>query len=76
MFLISLVVQKEIMFCGDTAQTIAKGVEFRFSDLKFIFHHAKSIPLNKFSILKQEPLFKTLNVKKYYNEIMINIIKL
>jgi hypothetical protein len=30
-------VEKNIFFCGDTAQTIAKGVGFRFFDLRQIF---------------------------------------
>ena len=29
--------EKNIIFCGDTAQTIAKGVGFRFYDLKQVF---------------------------------------
>lgn len=36
---------KNVFFCGDTAQTIAKGVGFRFYDLKDIFSNQQvSIP--------------------------------
>lgn len=35
--LLSLVVETGVFFCGDSAQTIAKGVEFRFSDIKRMF---------------------------------------
>jgi superfamily I DNA/RNA helicase len=39
------VTNKNVFFCGDTAQTIAKGVGFRFYDLKDIFDNKKvSIP--------------------------------
>ena len=30
-------VERNIFFCGDTAQTIAKGIGFRFYDLKSVF---------------------------------------
>jgi len=32
-----LMTDRNIFFCGDTAQTIAKGVGFRFYDMKKIF---------------------------------------
>lgn len=35
--LFMVLVEKNIFFCGDTAQTIAKGVGFRFFDLKSVF---------------------------------------
>jgi superfamily I DNA/RNA helicase len=35
------VTNKNVFFCGDTAQTIAKGVGFRFHDLKDIFDNKK-----------------------------------
>ena len=34
--------EKNIFFTGDTAQTIAKGVGFRFYDLKTIFDKSGS----------------------------------
>ena len=43
MFLISLISKEEIVFCGDTAQTISKGMDFRFSDLKKLFFHYNEI---------------------------------
>lgn len=30
-----------LVFCGDTCQTIARGVEFRFADLMSLFHRLK-----------------------------------
>jgi len=51
------------MYCGDTAQTIAKGIDFRFSDLKKLFYHGKKISENKkFPMLQKELQFKILNV--------------
>ena len=35
--LLMLMTERNIFFCGDTAQTIAKGVGFRFYDLKSVF---------------------------------------
>lgn len=37
-FLLSKMVTNNIFYCGDTAQAITKGVDFRFEDLKFIFN--------------------------------------
>jgi superfamily I DNA/RNA helicase len=39
--LLVTIVNKNVFFCGDTAQTIAKGVGFRFYDLKRIFENKK-----------------------------------
>ena len=33
----------QIMFAGDTCQTISQGVNFRFADLKSIFHYENEI---------------------------------
>ena len=41
LFLLSLLSLEQIVFCGDTAQTISKGLEFRFSDLKKLFFYYK-----------------------------------
>ncbi|CDW90518.1 lupus brain antigen [Stylonychia lemnae] len=37
LFLLTSITEKNIFFCGDTAQTIAKGVGFRFYNLKTVF---------------------------------------
>lgn len=37
-FLLSKMVTNNIFYCGDTAQAITKGVDFRFEDIKFIFN--------------------------------------
>lgn len=34
--------EKNIFYCGDTAQTIAKGLGFRFFDLKNVFKNQDS----------------------------------
>eukprot|EP00347_Sterkiella_histriomuscorum_P003774 403362997 len=39
LLLLTNITEKNIFFCGDTAQTIAKGVGFRFYDLKTIFRN-------------------------------------
>lgn len=36
-FLLSKITEQGIFFSGDTAQTIAKGVGFRFADLRLMF---------------------------------------
>lgn len=36
-YLLSRVAEQGVFFSGDTAQTIAKGVGFRFGDLKTMF---------------------------------------
>ena len=41
--LLMTMTERNIFFCGDTAQTIAKGVGFRFYDLKAVFSHNKDI---------------------------------
>ena len=40
--LLMTMAEKNIFFTGDTAQTIAKGVGFRFYDLKTIFDKSGS----------------------------------
>ena len=39
--LLMTLVEKNIFFSGDTAQTIAKGIGFRFYDLKAVFQKNK-----------------------------------
>lgn len=63
LFLLTLIAKEQIIFCGDTAQTIAKGVNFRFSDLKKLFFHGRSIKeSNDFPNLTKNIDFKILNV--------------
>ena len=51
-----------IFFTGDTAQTIARGISFRFEDIKSLFHHiAESNP--KVSVPKLHHL--TLNFRSH-----------
>ena len=64
LFLFTLLAKEQIIFCGDTAQTIAKGIDFRFSDLKKLFYHGKDIE-KTFSLLQKELKFKILNVFYY-----------
>jgi len=37
-FLLSKMVLNNIFYCGDTAQAITKGIDFRFDDIKYIFN--------------------------------------
>ncbi|XP_068717953.1 TPR and ankyrin repeat-containing protein 1-like [Montipora capricornis] len=37
----------EMFFTGDTAQSIMRGIAFRFDDLKTLFHHAKEAAAKK-----------------------------
>ena len=41
--LLMTMAEKNIFFTGDTAQTIAKGVGFRFYDLKTIFDESNAV---------------------------------
>ena len=40
LFLLTSVTERNVFFCGDTAQTIAKGVGFRFYDMKAVFKNS------------------------------------
>ena len=63
LFLFTLITKEQIIFCGDTAQTIAKGMDFRFSDLKKLFYFGREMSFSqKFPMLQKELQFKTLNV--------------
>jgi len=42
--LMLLVTNRNVFFCGDTAQTIAKGVSFRFFDMKPSFNFRSKVP--------------------------------
>jgi hypothetical protein len=37
-YLLSKIVSDGVFYCGDTAQAIVKGVSFRFSDIKTMYH--------------------------------------
>lgn len=39
LYLVSKIVTNGVFYCGDSAQTIAKGVNFHFSDIQKIFSH-------------------------------------
>lgn len=68
LFLLTLLAQKQIIFCGDTAQTIAKGIDFRFSDLKKLFFFGKKLEnVEKFPLVPQDLSFKILNVNYFIN---------
>lgn len=73
MFLLSLLAMNEVLFCGDTAQTIAKGVEFRFQELKGNFYHAKvmmqkkKLMISNDSTLLNAPSIKMLKVNLLYH---------
>lgn len=65
LYLFTLITKKQIVFCGDTAQTIAKGIDFRFSDLKKLFFYGKKLEnKEEFPLLNKDLSFKILNVKK------------
>jgi superfamily I DNA and RNA helicase len=36
-YLFSKMTKKDIMYCGDTAQAISKGVSFKFSEIKTLY---------------------------------------
>lgn len=38
MYLVSKIVTNGVFYCGDSAQTIAKGVNFKFGDIPQMFH--------------------------------------
>lgn len=38
MYLVSKIVTNGIFYCGDSAQTIAKGVNFKFNNIPKMFH--------------------------------------
>lgn len=63
-YLLSKTVKYGAFYSGDTAQTIAKGVGFRFSDLEGLFkkNFDKNTPLNK-PIVKQ----LTVNFRSHNN---------
>lgn len=64
-YLLAKTVKYGAFYSGDTAQTIAKGVGFRFSDLKSLFsvtHINKNTPMNK-PVVKQ----LTVNFRSHNN---------
>jgi len=55
MFLLMQVTDYHIFFSGDTAQTIAKGVGFRFCDLRQLFDHDRFQNWNSESVDLEKP---------------------
>ena len=53
LLLLSLICLNQVIFCGDTAQTIMKGLCFRFSDLKKLFHYYQEDVENLKRMLRQ-----------------------
>ena len=39
LYLVSKIASNGLFYCGDSAQTIAKGVNFKFKDIPQMFHH-------------------------------------
>ncbi|CAI2362242.1 unnamed protein product [Moneuplotes crassus] len=67
--LLLLATQQNIFFLGDTAQTIAKGVAFRFYDLKTVFSNLKYLNSNhnndKEEILEPKVIQLTKNYRSH-----------
>ncbi|CAK63357.1 unnamed protein product (macronuclear) [Paramecium tetraurelia] len=58
------ITEQGIIFCGDSAQSILKGVGFRFSDLQTIFKTSKKIGANqleKFQVFQLTKNFRSHN---------------
>ena len=53
LILLSKLASNGLYFSGDTAQNIAKGVGFRFCDLRHVFSQTKNLP---------KPIVKQLSV--------------
>lgn len=64
LYLLSRVAEQGVFFSGDTAQTIAKGVGFRFGDLRSMFdrkHFNSELKLEKPSVLQLTVNFRSHN---------------
>ncbi|CAD8100117.1 unnamed protein product [Paramecium sonneborni] len=58
------ITEQGVIFCGDTAQSILKGIGFRFSDLQTIFKTSKQIGSNqieKFQVYQLTTNFRSHN---------------
>lgn len=56
---------------GDTAQSIMRGVAFRFTDLKTLFHHAKEQRISsKHAELVVRHIFSSLDIRCTFNTFM------
>jgi len=64
--------KEQLIFCGDTAQTIAKGVNFRFSDLTTLFYQCKMMGKKQLQsqILQKQLKFKYLTVNIKINDFL------
>lgn len=67
LYLLSKIATYGAFYSGDTAQTIAKGVGFRFSDLRGLFNPIK----NDISLQLKVPVMKQLTVNfRSHNNIL------
>lgn len=57
-FLVSQITENNLFYGGDTAQSISKGVVFKFSDIKALFKPESSVRLHS----KEEPDIMQLTV--------------
>jgi superfamily I DNA/RNA helicase len=64
-YLISQLFTDGLYFSGDSAQSIQKGISFRFSDLKHMFHSSFSLPPLNFAKPKDHAL--TVNFRSHDN---------
>ena len=62
--LLLIATSQNVFFCGDTAQTIAKGVSFRFHDLKPVFINQRFAKESITNLISQETE-NVLNENKY-----------
>ncbi|CAI2383785.1 unnamed protein product [Moneuplotes crassus] len=65
--LLLLTTSENIFFCGDTAQTIAKGVAFRFHDLKPVFINQRKASnfYQRLVSSEEEKMLKAMKLEKY-----------
>jgi superfamily I DNA/RNA helicase len=64
-YLISQLFTDGLYFSGDSAQSIQKGISFRFSDLKFMFNKNFPLPPLNFKTPKEHAL--TVNFRSHNN---------
>jgi len=65
-FLLMKVTEQGLFFSGDTAQTIAKGVGVRFSDLGSLFTLSPEMTYGAQSMVWKKPVVRQLTVKLTY----------
>jgi superfamily I DNA/RNA helicase len=64
-YLISQLFTDGLYFSGDSAQSIQKGIAFKFSDLKFMFNKNFTLPPLNFEKPKEHTL--TVNFRSHEN---------